>query len=187
MRWVIDEYGKQVEITGYRSKEFAKVEAFLKTNRKNTASNVNIQLFDADLIATSEHLYFAALNALQAFKTKTNISKSIAVETILYASAKRQIQKAIETIGVNPKTKCLAVAIIGSNAEDLDSAQRELTAHLGIKPDESVLELTPEKQRKIRATFQIGDKEMKIATKTTPNQAIVDLVIEHVALLSAQI
>ena len=104
----IKEHDKYVEITGYRSIAFDKAEAFLKANRKQT-QNVDIQFFDAELIATQEHLYFAILNALQAFKNKTNHSKSLAMETILYASAQLQIQKAIERSGIKPKTKNMAV------------------------------------------------------------------------------
>ena len=52
----IKEHGKYVEITGYENIEFDKVDAFLKADRKQT-QNVNIQFFDADLIATQEHLY----------------------------------------------------------------------------------------------------------------------------------
>ena len=103
-----------MEITGYKNIEFDKVEAFLKANRKQT-QNVDIQFFDADLIATQEHLYFAVLNALQAFKNKTNLSKSPAMETMLYASAQRQIQKAIDRCGIKPKTKNMAVVIIGED------------------------------------------------------------------------
>ena len=73
------EFGQYVEITGYRNVTFDKVEAFLKTNRKQTQQNVNVQFFDAQIIATQEHLYFAVLNALQAFKNKTNHSKSPAM------------------------------------------------------------------------------------------------------------
>ena len=83
----LKDYGKYVEITGYHNIAFDKAEIFLKTNRKQTKQNVDIQFFDAELIATQEHLYFAVLNALQAFKNKTNLSKSPAMETMLYASA----------------------------------------------------------------------------------------------------
>ena len=72
----IEEFGKYVEITGYQNIAFDVAEAFLKANRKQTRQNVDIQFFDAELIATQEHLYFAVLNALQAFKNKTNLQKA---------------------------------------------------------------------------------------------------------------
>ena len=103
MRYEMEEFGKFIEITGYSNISFAAAEAFLKEKRKQSQTTY-IQFFDADLIATNEHLYFATLNALQAFKNKTNISKSPAMEAMLYASAQRQIQKAIERSGIKPKT-----------------------------------------------------------------------------------
>ena len=79
----LKEYGQYVEITGYKDVAFDRVEAFLKADRKKIGQSVNIQFFDAELIATQEHLYFAVLNAPQAFKNKTNRSKSPAMETLL--------------------------------------------------------------------------------------------------------
>jgi tRNA threonylcarbamoyladenosine modification (KEOPS) complex Cgi121 subunit len=187
MRRIIEEYGKQLEITGYRDTAFAKVEAFLKINRKQNKPEVAIQFFDADLIATGEHLYFAALNSLQAFKNKTNISKTVAVESMLYASAKRQIQKAIDLIGVKPESKNIAALIIGGKAEDVDTILQELNVYLGLQPNEAVLELTAYKQQKIQDALRISEKELKTATKTTTEQALVDLVVEHVALLSTRL
>src|SRR5208283_2948596 len=104
----LKEYGKYTEITGYRNMKFAVAEEFLKANRKETRENVDLQFFDAQLIATQEHLYFAALNALQAFKNKTNISKSLAMETMLYRPAQRQLQKALQRCGIKPETTSMA-------------------------------------------------------------------------------
>ena len=44
-----------LEITGYRNIKFAEAEEFLKANRKETRENVDLQFFDAQLIATQEH------------------------------------------------------------------------------------------------------------------------------------
>src|SRR5665648_715528 len=111
MLYLIEEYGQYVELTGYRNVAFELAEAFLKANRKQTLRHVDVQFFDAQLVATADHLYFAALNALQALKNKTNISKSAAMETMLYASAQRQIKKSIDRIGIKPETASIAVTI----------------------------------------------------------------------------
>lgn len=183
----IEEFHRYVEITGYRSVAFTKAEAFLKANRRQNRQNVDIQFFDADLIATQEHLYFAAVNALQAFQNKTNISKSLAMETMLYASAQRQIQKSIDCIGIKPESKHLAVTIIGQDPKHIEIALKELTEYLGVEPDGTVLELTDQKQEKIRKAFQITTEELKATTRANVDKAIVDLVVEHVALLSTQL
>jgi KEOPS complex subunit Cgi121 len=181
------EYGKYLEITGYRDIEFDKAELFLKTNRKQTCKNLDIQFFDAELISTQEHLYFAVLNALQAFSNKTNLSKSPAMETMLYASAQRQIQKAITRTGIKPQSHKMALVIISDDPKQIETALEALTESLGTKQDESVLDLTKNKKAKIKKAFGIPDEELKIFKKINQTKAITNLVIERVALVSTQI
>lgn len=183
----IEEFGKYVEITGYKNIAFDKAEAFLKANRKQTRQNIDIQFFDADLIATQEHLYFAVLNALQAFKNKTNLSKTPAMETILYASAQRQIQKAIERCGIKTQTKSMAMIIIGDDPKQIENALEEVTKSVGSDPDAAVLEMTKNKETKIKKAFEITDQELKTVENSRPEKAIVNLVIERVALLATQL
>lgn len=180
------EYGKYLEITGYQDIEFDKAELFLKNNRKQTLQNVDIQFFDAELIATQEHLYFAVLNALQAFDNKTNLSKTPAMETMLYTSAQRQIQKAIIRAGIKPQTHKMALVIVGDDPKQIETALKAVTENMGTEPDESVLDLTKNKEAKIKKAFGITDEELKIFEKVNQKKAITNLVIERVALISTQ-
>jgi tRNA threonylcarbamoyladenosine modification (KEOPS) complex Cgi121 subunit len=184
----LKEYGKWIEITGYRNISFAKAEEFLKANRKEIKQTVEMQFFDAELIASQQHLYFAALNALQAFQNKTNISKSPAMETMLYASAQRQIQRAIQQCGIKPETKSMAVLIIGEKPNLLRSILEAISEYVGVEPDEKVLEMSKAKEKKIIKSFQITDEEVKTIIKNDDREAaVVNLVIERAALLSTQI
>jgi tRNA threonylcarbamoyladenosine modification (KEOPS) complex Cgi121 subunit len=180
-----EEYGKCAEITGFRNIDFGKAEAYLKSHRKQ-ANHTELQFFDADLIATQEHLYFAILNALQAFCGETNVSKSVAVEAMLFASAKRQIQRAIEHIGIKLGDRNLAVVIVGDDAEAVAAQLGVLVACFGCPPDETVLQLTKEKQKKIQSAYEITEVEIK-TVKGPVEEAIVALIIEHIALLSTQV
>jgi tRNA threonylcarbamoyladenosine modification (KEOPS) complex Cgi121 subunit len=182
----LKEYGQYIEITGYRGIAFSKAEAFLRANRKQIGQNVNIQFFNADLIATQEHLYFAILNALQAFKNKTNHSKSSAMETLLYASAQRQIQKAIGCCGIKLKTKNMAVAIIGDDPEQIRNSVKTISECIGSEPDETVLDLSKGKETRIRKVFKITPEELETQKNSSKERAIANLVIERVALLSTQ-
>ncbi len=188
MLYHLKEYGKFAEITGYRNIAFAKAEEFLKSNRKETGKVIDVQFFDAALIATQEHLYFAAINALQGFQNKTNISKSLAMETMLYASGQRQITKAIQLCGIKPETKNMAVVIIGENQVWLKTVLQAVTECLGSDPDERVLDLTKTKKTEIKKAFQISDEEIKTIIKNDESEkALINLVIERVALLSTQL
>lgn len=187
MKYHIKEYDKWVEITGFRNVAFPKAEEFLKTNRKENKQIVDIQFFDADLIASQHHLYFAVLNALQSFQNKTNISKSLAMETMLYASAQRQIQKAIKRCGIKPETTNMAVVIIGESTSILP-VLGTISKCVGVQPDEKVLEMSKEKEKKIIKTFQIKDEEVKVVVKNNDvEEAVVNLVVEQVALLATQL
>ncbi len=185
MRYQLEEYSKTVEITGYRGITFAKAEAYLKLHRKQDAV-LEIQFFDAQLIATAQHLWFAVLNALQAFKGKTNLSKTPAMETMLYASAQRQIQRAIDRCGIKPQTTNLAVVIIGDSPSQVQTQLQQVTDFLGLDADRNVLEMTESKAEKIAKTFRIAKEEVE--TVGGPLElAIVNLVIERVALLATQL
>jgi KEOPS complex subunit Cgi121 len=179
-----EEYGYFAEFTGFRGVAFQKAESYLKAYRKQ-AQNVELQFFDADHIATDEHLYFAVLNALQAFKAKTNCSKSVAMESMLYASAQRQISKAIEHIGVKPESCNLAVVIVAEDEKQVEKQLKELTEYFGCSPDGNVLQLTEQKIQKIKAAFQVTETELA-TQKALQEKALVDLVIERMALLSTQ-
>ena len=115
MQYYLKEYDKHVEITGFKNISFTLAEAFLNKDRKIQNHNIEVQFFDADLIATEQHLYFAVLNALEAFKNNSNLSKSLAMETMLYASAQRQIQKAISKSGIKPESTNIAAVIISQD------------------------------------------------------------------------
>ena len=184
----LKEYSKWIEITGYRNISFSKAEEFLKANRKEIEKTVDMQFFDAKLIAGQQHLFFAALNALQAFENKTNISKSPAMETMLYASAQRQIQRAIQRCGIKPETKNMAVLVIGEKPNHIKSIIEAISEYVGGQPDEGVLEMSNSKEKRITKTFQITDEEIKAIMRNDDREAaVVNLVIERVALLSTQI
>ena len=64
---------------------------------------------------------------------------------------------------------------------------RQLTKSVGSEPDDSVLEMTKTKETKIKKAFEIVDEELKTVMKDGDQEkAIVNLVIERVALLSTQ-
>ena len=184
----LKEFSKYVEIVGYLNVKFASAEAFLKINRKQITRNADIQFFDAEFIATKEHLLFAVINALEAFKNKTNLSKTPAMETMLYASAQRQIKKAIQKCGIKPSTTNMAATIIGENSTELKNAAKAISIAIDAKLDQSVLELSTSKSDKIKKAFQISNIEINTVSKNgNCQEALVNLVVERVALLATQI
>jgi KEOPS complex subunit Cgi121 len=184
----IEEAGKYVEITGFRNMDIKDTEEFVKAARKRTPKSCWVQFFDAELVATWQHLYFAVLNALLAFRSGRNVSKSVAMEAMLYASAQRQISKALQLIGVKRAAKNVAVVVLGESPASVAALVSAVAKRVGVEPDDSVLAVSEEKARRIREAFGITATELETVTEKGDGvQALVDLVIERVALLSTRL
>jgi KEOPS complex subunit Cgi121 len=180
-------YKGYIAIAGFKNVKIKDVNGFLERVRRE-AREANVQFFDAKLIAGKQHLYFAALNALRAFEKKSNISSSLAVEALLYASAQRQIRKAVDMLGVKQDSSEVAVLIIAENKQGTDDCLKIVSGLMPGEREDAVLELTDEKIRDIRRLFGISDLEIeaKLRRKGREKEALADLVIEHVALLATQ-
>jgi len=180
-----EEFRKYVLISGFRKVKVGDLERFLQSVAVERCSGLEIQIFDAKGIATWQHLYFAVLDALVAFENRANLSRSLAMEVMLYASAQRQIRKATEMLGIKPESTKMAIVIVGQEAEDLEPAALLISDQTKAERDEEVLELTDEKMAHIRRIFEITSEELRAVMKAgNVKKALVDLVIERMALLA---
>lgn len=183
----IEEFGKYVAIEGFKNAKIGDVKKFLEEIRKEKPSNVEIQFFDAEFVATWRHLYFAVLNALTAFKNECNISKSFEMETMLYASAQRQIRRAMELLGIKSNTENIAVLVVGNEKEKIKATVSAISKRIAAQVDDKILEMSRQKMAMIRKTFKISDKELEVVTREDNiENALTDLVIERMALLTTQ-
>ena len=175
---------EQITIIGFRNVKIENINTFLESFR-NENKNVPIQFFDAKYIASSEHLFFAAMNALNSFRKKTNISNNLAVEALLYASAQRQIKKAVKMLGINQTSFEVAVLILTENTFQKNEYLQSINNNICGELDDNVLDLTNEKFWNIKQLFEISDLELdaKLQKEGQENQALIDLVIERMALL----
>jgi len=177
-----------VAIAGFKNAKIGDVNQFFSTVRSKLQNIDAIQFFDAKLIATWQHLYFAAVNALTAFVNKTNISNNLAMETLLYASAQRQIKKATESMGIKPKTPDIAALVLAKSEDSAEDALKLVQKLISAQRDDTALEIDRGKFVGIKRFFDISDVEFvaKLKRKGFEKEALVDLVIEHGALLSTQ-
>jgi tRNA threonylcarbamoyladenosine modification (KEOPS) complex Cgi121 subunit len=184
----IEQDGKYVKITGFRNVNIGDARELVKSYFVDKQQNVCVQFFNAELVATWEHLYFAVLNALLAYRNERNISKTLAMETMIYASTQRQIRKAIALLGVKSDSANIATVIIGDRSESVQTALLAVKKLVCAEMDETVLELTQEKVLEICKVFGVYEKELEaVMKKNNIKRAIVDLVIERMALLQTQI
>jgi tRNA threonylcarbamoyladenosine modification (KEOPS) complex Cgi121 subunit len=69
-----------------------------------------IQFFDPSAIISPNHLEYAYLNAVYAFKGGTSTSKGLRIEMLLYAALTRQIGDAIKIVGAKSEKEILVFA-----------------------------------------------------------------------------
>lgn len=175
---------QQIAILGFREVKIEDVNVFLK-RFKTKKCDATIQLFDATNIAGPQHIYFAAINALNAFSKKTNISNNLEVEALLYASAQRQITKAVEMLGLKNETSEVGALIIAENMNQKTECIQYLTQAIPGKRDDNILNVTEEKIEAIKNLFDISDLEFEACLKKEglQKETLIDLVIERMALL----
>lgn len=183
----VKDFGKYVAIAGFKEVQLGGITHFVETVRKEKPSGVDVQFFDARLVATWQHLYFSALNALTAFKNRDNISNSLAMECLLYASAQRQIRKAMKILGVKTDLSQIAVLAIGEKTSSLKRTLSLVLSQIKGVRDDTVLKLSSEKSPIIRNFFGISEVELEtIMNQGGVEKALRKLVIERVALLAVQ-
>ncbi len=181
------ELKKNITIVGFRNVQIEDVNTFFNSFRKENKP-VPIQFFDSKKIAGPQHLYFAALNALHAFKKKLNISNNLAVECLLYASAQRQIKKAVKMLGIKQDSSEVAALIITEKSHKKSYCLHQITEMVPGERDDTVLELTNKKIEKIKKLFRISDLEFEAHLKKEglEKETLTDLVIERMALLGTK-
>jgi KEOPS complex subunit Cgi121 len=150
----------------------------------------DIQFFDGAKIAGKEHLEIAAINASQAFKFGVNISRSLAMETLLYASAQRQIDAAIAKIGVTVDSEIVGFIAFSESEHNARVLEERIAQTVKAELNERLLDQWSEKKAlKITALYRISATELE-AIKMQDQEvqsAIKKAVVERVALLSTRI
>jgi len=172
---------------GFKNVKIVDIDKFLAGVKEKTG-NTCVQFFDATLIAGRDHLRFAALNSLNAFKNKLNISNSLAMESLLYASAQHQIKDALKLLGIKPNSNRVAVLVLAETQNQASSILESVSKLLQGKQDDSVIEFSNEKVDGLKRLFQISELELEAKTekKDAQKEALLDLIIEHMALLATE-
>ena len=175
------------QITGYKNLKIKDSREFVNKIKGKIPQDLWIQFFDSSVVATWQHLLFAIINAQLGFINQKSISKSIEMETLLYASTQHQIKKAIKIIGVKNDSTEVALIIVAKEVEKINSTLSAISKKIGRKPDEKVLEVSDCKQEKIRIVFEINQNELEaIIKEDNTRNAIRDIVLEKMALLSTK-
>jgi len=134
------------------------------------------QVFDASAIAGHAHLVCGAFSALTSWSEGWNFTESLKLELICHTASDRQITRAIGKVGVKPGVRKLAFLVIGSSRENVRAAAREISSALGLRRDDGVLDIGPEKLKRLARLYSISNAELRCSS-------IEDLIFERISLL----
>lgn len=189
--WVrgIVEFGKVVAALGLVEVKPFNIDDIL-AKVKSLCRDVDVQLLSPRCLAGFDHIYFASLNALKAFKQGRNISRSPAMELAVYASAQRQIEKAIRYLGVKNSEGSVVIVALGPDKERVTSCVEAVAAMMGGRVQDSVIDITGnEKLEYVKRFFGITDAEVEAVRRHGEEEVKVveRLVVERMAVLSATV
>ena len=159
--------GQQAETRGV----FASLESFLSALRTvSDEYDVLLQAFDARYVAGENHLEAALEHAKRSMERGENVADDLAVEVLLYAAGRRQIDEAM-ALGLGTGEQSVMVLLDGADEGVAATAVRELLEPGPVEPDEET----------ITAFFDITPAERAATTGD-----LTDLVRERVALLDVE-
>jgi KEOPS complex subunit Cgi121 len=162
----------EIKIIGCRG-EVQSSELFLKKAHDFVKDpGVLLQFLNADYVLGEEHVLSAYEHAKRAFDSKKNISKSLAMEILVYVSGEPQIANALEMVGI--KDGCESIVLVVDGKLDAE----ELVTHLNLKMDNDVLKCDKKKLE----NFGIGKPEISAVDK----DKIKDLILERVAMVDVR-
>jgi len=144
---------------------------------------VTIQALDATLIAGVGHINSAVQKAIRALEYKQGITSDLGLAILLYASGRRQIERAL-AMGVTEGENTVAVVIVDvAGDKDLDAVAEAVKRETGIEEMPlQELEVDPRDEQKkanLKRFFAITDDELNAVGE----QKLQLLVLERVALL----
>ncbi|MBN1861257.1 MAG: hypothetical protein JW840_07335 [Candidatus Thermoplasmatota archaeon] len=157
------------------------VEAFIRQVLQfSNEERVVLQVMDATMVYSKDHLLSATLHATRACEKGTNATGTLGLEILLYAAGERQIDKAIQKMGVKKGKQKIAVVLtdmLGQNTKGnrAERIRKIFLTTFHLTADDSVL--AGDKQTLKR--FGITEKELS----TIPEDRYGDLILEKVAFV----
>ena len=139
--------------------------------------NIVIQVFDADMIYSRNHILSSVLHALRAMEQNTNTTNSLSMEILLYASGERQLKHAIPKIGI--KKGCSRIVLLALDISDKISDFSKITSDildsLHLSRNDSVL------NGDLETLIRFGVKQTEI--DTIMKHKYEDIILEKIALV----
>ena len=155
--------------------------------KSNSDPSLTVQFMNGLLIADDIHLLSAAQNAVNALSGKYMLSRTLNVELLVYASAQRQIGKALDELGVYDGLDHIAAVVIGNDQKSVRQTLEEITKKVG-KEFSIPFEGSKERFERVKIHFKIDEKEIRTFTDSNDDRerqkALSKCVVSRVSLVS---
>ncbi len=94
----------------------------------------------------------------------------------------------MELLGIKHESSGIAVLVIAETQQRAAETLETLSELISGERDDGVIELTDEKFEPVKKLFGVSDLELeaKLREEGLEREALIDLVIEHMALLATQ-
>ena len=187
MLFEISDLGQHVWVSAFDTKPL-NVEKILQ-KASSSFPGVSVQIVDLDRVPGSRYLLLATYNALKSYTSRRPISKSLAMELLVYISGNRQISEALRQAGITPHTRRIAALAVGSSESKVLDCTLSLTEALERKSSDALLDdWTALRVENVRSGFGISGKELKaIAGKgESVTRTVERLAIERSAMLAVR-
>ena len=164
-----------------------KQDELIQFARSLSSDSLTVQLMNGLLIADETHLLSAAQNALNAKRGEYMLSRSLDVEIIVFASAQRQIGRALDALGVYDNLDEIAVVVVGADTSSVKDCIQDLARKIGNETIPSFA-VTSERIGRIKDHYQISDKEIGAisdsATIESQLAALSRCIVSRVSLVA---
>ncbi|OLS29145.1 MAG: hypothetical protein ThorAB25_17260 [Candidatus Thorarchaeota archaeon AB_25] len=178
---------KVVGIAELRNSNNLKQKELIQLATSMSSDSLTVQLLNGLLIANEIHLLSAAQNAIRAQQGDYMVSRSLDVEIIVFASAQRQIGRALEALGVHDGLDEIALVVIGTDNSSVEHSIKDLVDTIGTETLPS-FSATIERMERVKKHFQIGDKEISAISdsETLESQldALARCIVSRVSLVA---
>jgi tRNA threonylcarbamoyladenosine modification (KEOPS) complex Cgi121 subunit len=149
-----------IGITELHNSNHLKQDELIQLAKSLSSGSLAVQLLNGLLIADETHLLSAVQNAINAKRGDYMLSRSLDVEIIVFASAQRQIGRALDELGVYDGLDEIAAVVVGPDTSVVEDTIRDLTGKIGNEVIPAFA-ATNERIERIKDHYQINDKEIR--------------------------
>ena len=134
-----------------------------------------IQFLDSSLIVDEMHIISASQNAINAWNGEYAISRSLGLEIAVYASAQKQIGKALDTLGVKDGLERIALVVVSKSRPALVECINALVPKIGEEAVE-IFKIDEERLAKLVKYYEISTKEIETLTLSKEIEILQDAI-----------